>query len=106
GGIADTPPTATVGNVKNSANQREIVVGFFTASPVSTLRYWIDRKDTEGTPPGLFQALNGREPSPEPAPPGSPEFNIVITIPERPPYTAVCVPTDSQTPAKPVGWQD
>ena len=59
GGVADTPPTITIGNVWNVANGRETVVGVFTASAVATVRYWLDRKDTQGSPPGLFLALNG-----------------------------------------------
>ncbi len=107
GGVADTPPSASVGNVRNIANNREPVVGVFTASAVATLRYWLDRKDTEGVPPGLFAALNGREPQPEPSRPGVPIVEIMTNIPAlRQPYTAICVPSTGQTPLKPLGWRD
>lgn len=106
GGVADAPPSATVGNVYNIANRQEKVVGYFTASAVSTTRYWLDRKDTQGTPPGLFVALNGREPIPEPSFPTLPVITIITTSSAKPPYTAVCSPTNDRTPFKPVGWQD
>lgn len=106
GGVADSPPSAIVGNIQNVANPQESVVGFFTASAVSIKRYWLDRKDTQGIPPGLFVAINGREPIPEPSLPASPVISIITTIPQKPPYTAVCSPTDSRTPFKPEGWRD
>lgn len=106
GGIADTPPTALPGNVHNTANARELVAGFFTASGVATTRYWLDRRDTQGVPPGLFEALAGRSPNPDDGPP-----NLVREFQIRwshaiPPFTAICSPSDSQTPFKPEGWQD
>jgi hypothetical protein len=103
GGIVDTPPTASVGNVKNSAKDREIVFGVFTASSVATVRYWIDRKDSQGVPPELFRALNGRNPVPEPTFPAIPA--IVIQGANQP-YTAVCSPNEVRTPFKPAGWQE
>ena len=96
GGLADTPPSAPVGNVHNVANRTEGVVGYFTASAVSSQRYWLDRRDATGTTPGLFKALNGRDPSPEGMIPGGRY---------RPPL-AVCVQSDTRTPVKPIGWQD
>ena len=109
GGLADTPPTALAGNVRNVTNSRERVVGYFTASAVSSSRYWIDRKDATGQPPGLFVALNGRLPSREgeidpntgKGKPTAP-FNIL----QKRVLTAICSPSDSQTPYKPDGWRD
>ena len=102
GGIADTPPTVPVGNVRNEANRQENVVGYFTAGAVSSVRYWLDRKDTQSVPPGLFESAYGREPNLEPV-------SGIIGIPSkyytRPP-TALCVPSDSRTPNKPEGWRD
>ncbi|MVM41474.1 DUF4249 family protein [Spirosoma sp. HMF3257] len=107
GGLADTPPTASIGNVRSMTNNREIIVGFFTASAVATVRYWLDRKDTQGIPPGLFIALKGREPIREPTPPkDSPPINIYNTKTAPPPYTATCQSNDGHTPVKPVGWRD
>lgn len=65
GGVADSPPTASVGNVKNLAKPQEITVGFFTVSSVATTRYWLDRSDAIGVPLGLFLGLVGRDPLPE-----------------------------------------
>lgn len=106
GGVADSPPSLIIGNIRNESNPQESVVGFFTASAVSTNRYWLDRKDTQGVPPGLFVALNGREPTPEPSPPLAPAISIITTIPQKPPYTAVCSPTDHRTPYQPIGWKN
>ncbi|GAB3752639.1 hypothetical protein GCM10028817_17460 [Spirosoma pomorum] len=103
GGIVDTPPTASVGNVKNVNNDREIIFGVFTASAIATTRYWIDRKDSQGIPPGLFRGLNGREFIAEPTFPARPA--IVIQGANQP-YTAVCSSNEARTPFKPAGWRD
>ena len=102
GGLADTPPSAPVGNVRSLTNDREPVVGYFSASAVSSVRYWLDRKNVTGKVPNiagdlpnLFYALNGRPPIPEPA----------RGYQYRPPL-AVCVPSDTRTPVKPEGWRD
>ncbi|HEV7348685.1 DUF4249 domain-containing protein [Telluribacter sp.] len=105
GGVADPPPTASIGNVKNVSNSRELVVGFFTASAVTTVRYWLDRKDTQGAPPGLFVAMKGREPSPEPAPPVQPIVYLYDPIRPRP-YTAICLDSEKQTSYMPQGWRE
>jgi Domain of unknown function (DUF4249) len=130
GGVADTPPTALPGNIQNVANVREIVVGYFTASAVSSIPYWLDRRDVQGLPYGsilpftgstdpfvptvqgdeeLFYALNRRLPNREPPPPytgprPTPKLYI-FGGPPRPP-TAICVPSNSRTPFKPAGWRD
>ncbi len=116
-GLADAPPSAPVGNIRNMGDPSENVVGYFTASAVSAVRYWLDRKDVKGLPYGetdptgpskqegaeLFYALNQRQPTPEPI---YPYPNIrVYGGPPRPP-TALCVPSDSRTPYKPDGWRD
>ena len=106
GGLADSPPTALVGNVRNMANSRENVVGYFTASAVAPVRQWLDRKQNTGNYPGLFRGLTGLEPSPE-------ELNIdpntgkqKPNVTFRPTPTAVCVESDTRTPNKPEGWRD
>jgi hypothetical protein len=93
GGVAGSQPALLVGNVQNVAQRNEPVVGFFTVSSVSSVQYWLTRSDATGTAPGLFQALNGHDPTPEPS------------SGNRPP-TAVCVASDSRTPYKPTGWRD
>ncbi|MBC7570624.1 MAG: DUF4249 domain-containing protein [Spirosoma sp.] len=122
GGIADTPPAAPSGNVRNITDNRENVVGYFTASAVSLSHYWLDKRDTQGLSLGasrsvgkplvngeeLFYALYGRGVNQEPSPPyegrGGPKVYI-WPVDNRPP-TAVCVPSDSRTPFKPEGWRD
>ena len=116
GGLADTPPAALVGNVHNVANPQEKVVGYFTASAVNSLRYWLDKKDASGIPYGggvdeqgyqiqgneeLFYALNRRIPKVEP---WKPNF-IILGGGSRPP-TALCVSSDNRTPYKPEGWRN
>ncbi|MCY7351478.1 MAG: DUF4249 domain-containing protein [Cytophagaceae bacterium] len=97
GGLADTPPVPLIGNVRNLANEREIVVGYFTVGAVSTSRYWLDRKNATGTPLGLFQAQNGnRAPIPEPF--------VRTPFGFRPP-TALCIPSDTRTATQPEGWR-
>lgn len=39
GGLADTPPAAPIGNVRNRANPVEVVAGYFTTSAVTSQRY-------------------------------------------------------------------
>ncbi len=116
-GLTDSPPSAAVGNIQNTANRQEAVVGYFTASAVSAVRYFLDRKDVIGLPfgqtdptgesklPGseLFYSLNLRQPIPEPI---YPYPNIRLFGGPPRPVTAICVPSDSRTPFKPTGWQD
>jgi hypothetical protein len=123
GGLTDTPPVAPIGNVRNPANPRERVVGFFAAGGVSTRRLWLDRKDATGSSMGvynaddpstltdqdeLFVALNKRRVSPEPPPPYMknrfPPAILIFGGPPRVP-TAVCVPSLTRTPVQPEGWQ-
>lgn len=95
GGLADTPPAAPIGNVCNRANSTEAVAGYFTASAVTSQRYWLTRSDATGFAPGLFQGLNdGRTPTNE------------QSIERFRPPLAVCVPSDTRTPVKPDGWRD
>jgi hypothetical protein len=105
GGIADTPPTALAGNIRNTANAREIVVGYFAASSVASVRYWLDRKDTgKAEPSGLFEALNLRSPNLEPSPPEL-AYVLIWDGPPRVPK-ATCLETDNSTSHKPKGWID
>ncbi len=97
GGLADTPPAPLVGNVRNLANEKEIVSGYFTASAVSRFRYWLDRKNATGVPVDLFKFQNaGRTPLAEP---------FVRTPTGFRPPTALCLPSNTRTPDTPEGWQ-
>ena len=99
GTLADTPPAALVGNVRNPSDDRENVVGYFAASGVSVVRYWLDRQNASGPSVGLYQAFNnGEVPQPEPAGFLSEPFGI------RTP-TAVCKPSETRTPVRPEGWR-
>ena len=92
GGLADTPPSPIVGNIRNLANEREPVVGYFSGASVSAVRYRLTRQNASGAPTGLYEYLNNRPPNPEPS------------GPFRPPL-AVCVPSETRTPVQPDGWQ-
>ncbi|WP_247231949.1 DUF4249 domain-containing protein [Telluribacter sp. SYSU D00476] len=121
GGIADPPPTASIGNVQNSGNAEELVIGYFTASAVSTQRYWLDRTDTRGIPYGggvdplgnfiagtdqLFYAIFRRLPYPEPDPPTVPIVQLIDNSSRSRPYTAICLDSEKQTSAMPEGWRE
>lgn len=129
GGLADNPPTALRGNVHQVDKPQVSVVGYFSASGVSLVHFWLDRKDATGlsygsTSPvdtsvtkggygpsrdGLFYALNNRQPTLEPSPPylGERQKAKVRLWPnaDRPPL-APCLQSDHQTPFKPEGWKE
>ncbi|MBC3788931.1 DUF4249 domain-containing protein [Spirosoma utsteinense] len=102
GGIADTPPTIAGGNIQNVTNTREAVVGYFSASAISSELYWLDRKDATTRAPGLFMAQNDRDPIPESLIFGNLPF--IFAGESRPP-TAVCLESDGRTPNTPKGWR-
>ena len=85
GSLTDTPPAAIVGNIKNINAPSEAVVGYFGASSIKKIRYWIDRKDAVGK----ITTLLAHEPVFEPSP--------IPTL-------AKCFPLRTQTPFKPNGW--
>lgn len=95
GGVASAQPALLVGNISNLTRKNGPVVGYFTASAVSSRRYWLTRDDAIGLTPGLFQALNGYQPVNEPS--NGARY--------RPPL-AVCIPSDTRTPYKPEGWRE
>jgi hypothetical protein len=119
GGLADTPPTALVGNVYSVKGEQEKVVGYFTAAAINAQRYWLDKKDATGIAYGgvyydlikkltlpvpgeqqLFFAFNRELPKIESY------LNFSILGGGLRPPTALCVPSDSRTPFKPNGWRD
>ncbi|WP_435354559.1 DUF4249 domain-containing protein [Emticicia sp. SJ17W-69] len=94
GSLVDTPPAAIVGNVKNIANPKEAVVGFFMVTSIRSVRYWIDRKEPiekKILPVGLRNHPNRQEP-----PTGALETG-------RPPLVP-CIASAKRTPIKPNGW--
>ena len=92
GGLADTPPALLTGNVKNVNNPREKVVGYFSVTNNTVLRYWLDREEA---------ILAGFTPLGNQNPPLSPP---VPTPPDWQPIP--CEPGENRTPIKPWGWQD
>ncbi len=88
GGLADTPPAAIVGNVRNVNNSTEPIVGYFSITSTNNALYKLDRKDAG---PSYFLTLLGREAQEEP------------TTVDRPPYTP-CEESRTRTGQKPVGW--
>ena len=110
GGLADTPPSAAVGNIQNVANAQERIVGYFTASAVSAVRYWIDRKDVAGLPfgqtdptgqsklPGseLFYSLNLRQPTPNRCT-RTLTSAFSVPLPDRPPPSASPAATEHRS---------
>ncbi len=90
GTLTDTPPAAIIGNIQNTNDPTEKVVGFFGASGLSKIRFWIDRTGIKG---GILVPILGREPNIEPS---SPPF--------RPP-TMPCILSKDRTPFQPEGWK-
>jgi hypothetical protein len=91
GSLADTPPAALVGNIKNIKDPYESVGGYFMVSSSRTAYFWINRNNVPGNTTGLF---GGRSANPEPP-----------TPPFRPP-AAPCIKSKTRTPDKPRGWVD
>jgi Domain of unknown function (DUF4249) len=88
GSLADTPPAAIVGNIKNITNPAEKVVGYFGIANIQRKRLWIDRKDAAGKRESILGHVAVEEP---------------LILP-RPP-SIICTKTLFRTPIKPDGWQ-
>ncbi len=86
GGLADTPPTAIVGNIINTTNPDEKVVGYFSLATIQKKRHWIDRATTTGKRANLVGHTIIRDPNPL-AP------------------LATCKKSATRTPFQPEGWQ-
>ena len=91
GTLADTPPAPLIGNIKNTANNSEIVVGYFGAAGVKKVRYWVERS---GNKDGIKISQLGRAVNLEPS----------SGPPPRPP-SAPCVAGRNRTPLRPEGWR-
>jgi hypothetical protein len=93
GGLADTPPAALIGNVRNVNNSKEAVGGYFMVASEESTLLWIDRQDAiKQRIPAI--GFLGRAVSLEVSP-----------IPSRPPL-APCPNERFRTPFKPGGWID
>ncbi len=89
GGLADVPPAAIVGNIKNSTNPTEKVVGYFGIANIQRKKIWIDRKQNTGEQDLILGHVIIEEPQ---------------NPPTRPPL-AHCKKSATRTPFKPEGWQ-
>lgn len=95
GTLADTPPAPIAGNVRNVANDRENVVGYFSAASVAVQPHKLTRQNvTTGSFQGLFYAINRRFPSLDLKPDGTRNG-----IP-----SALCLPGRTRTDVTPPGW--
>ncbi|MEZ4901354.1 MAG: DUF4249 domain-containing protein [Spirosomataceae bacterium] len=95
GTLADTPPAPIRGNLDNTADKSELVLGYFMANMVEENRYWLDRKNTSGAQPyGLFLTKNGREAILEQP------FLYRASVPK-----SICVNSDTRTSNSPSGWR-
>jgi hypothetical protein len=89
GGLADTPPSAIVGNINNITNPTEKVVGYFAVANIQKKKIWIDRLDASGALDLILGHIAVEEPQNQPF---------------RPPV-AKCKQSPTRTPIKPIGWQ-
>lgn len=94
GSLADTPPGALIGNIKNDKDPYESVGGYFFVSGSKTKLFWLDRKEPISEKLRPIGLLNGRQFSMEPS--GQADLT-------RPPL-APCVISNSRTSIKPTGW--
>ncbi len=90
GGLADTPAAAIIGNIRNTTNQADKVVGYFSVVSVQKKSHWVDRKGANGD----FEYILEHVPFEEP-----PSMDIT-----RPPLVK-CVKSATRTPVRPNGWQ-
>jgi hypothetical protein len=91
GGLADTPAALLVGNVKNTNNPSQRVVGYFSVTNNSVKRYWMQRKDVSDAGYKTLSSVN------PPLNPPTPTPANWFPIP--------CKPGRFRTPLKPWGWQ-
>lgn len=95
GSLADTPPAPNRSNVVNIADQKELVLGFFTVSDVAEARLMLVRDDPSGAMPNtLFRFQNNREANLE-----TQEFGR-LRIPK-----ARCQSSSNRTGNAPRNWQ-
>jgi hypothetical protein len=99
GTLADTPPAPPIGNIRNRTNPERLVAGYFAVGAARAQRLFIDRADIGATKP-IIEGILGHVVIPEPyiPPPPGPGSE------PRPPY-AICAPSLTRTPVKPLGWQ-
>lgn len=95
GTLADTPPAPIQGNITNVADPTELILGYFGASQVEEVRYWLTRNNTEGAVfNSLFAIKTGRQPVFE-----SPS-DVRDIVPK-----ARCITAGNRTAISPAGWR-
>jgi hypothetical protein len=89
GSLTDTPASPIVGNIRNIDNPQKTVSGYFGASAVKYIRYFVDRKKNFG----LAEEYLGYSPT-------------IENLPElkRIPPKALCIESGTRTKIKPTGW--
>jgi Domain of unknown function (DUF4249) len=90
GGLADTPPAAVIGNIRNLTNPEERVAGYFSVAEIQTKKHWVKRADASGD----FDLILGHIPNEEP----------LDLLNSRPPKVP-CIKSATRTPITPEGWQ-
>ncbi len=97
GTLTDTPPAPIIGNISNTGNPSEVVIGYFMATGSNSANYLIDR--TPNLKEATFTSLVGHtinyEPDLGPASPPLFEFRAPRQI---------CKEGKSRTPKTPLGW--
>lgn len=93
GSLADTPPAALIGNIRNINDGEESVAGFFMVASVYKVNYWLSRENAlkYASPIGLLE--------------GGRIMNLEPAAPPRPPQ-APCVASRNRTPIRPDGWRN
>ncbi|MES2517538.1 MAG: DUF4249 domain-containing protein [Bacteroidota bacterium] len=89
GGLADTPAEPLSGNIRNTNNAKEIVIGYFGVANVQKKRFWIDRNDASGN----LENYYGSSITPFPVSPSG----ISNVFP--------CIESQTRIASKPEGWQ-
>jgi Domain of unknown function (DUF4249) len=91
GGLADTPAALLTGNVKNTSNSSQKIVGYFSVTNTTKKRLWVDRKPALSAGLKPLSSINPPLDPPTPTPPSW--------------YPVACKPSKIRTNVKPAGWQ-
>ena len=90
GTLTDAPPSPIVGNVINTTDANEKVIGYFTASAIKSVRVWLPRAPENGI---KRVSLLGRS------------VNLEVLPPPASPPTFPCVQSRNRTPNRPEGFR-
>lgn len=101
GTLADVPPSPAFGNITNTNEPTDRLVGYFGVGGVKQVRHWINR--TGYATQGKKISLLGREPLYEAQ--QRPFYIPFVEGEIRPPFVP-CVNSSSRTPFKPQDWKN